>query len=460
MKRKNFGLFTFVLFVACIFSLVSCGAGNDGGSESAPDVVIPEGYTVYNDGHISFAYPDDWVKTDGEVVVIKKLGGAGNNITVVYENKTDMYEKLTLAGFNAQMKPAYEAAGMTISDAKVEHKTVGGEKIAVISYSAIMSGQALKQTAYAVTSGARTYSITVTEFSPDAELVKNIFDTLRVVKQGATKPSASTTQTTAAPSGCAKHDYGDWEEIKAPTCAEKGEKQCVCELCGYTLSVPVPKMTEHSFSDTGKCGVCGVKMDENFVFTLNEDKKSYSFGYRGPAEGTVRVPREYNGLPVTKISDCAFFLNNNVVSVKLPDTIVEIGEEAFKGCSSMKDFYIPESVRVIGKGAFEYCDLFATVKIPEGVERIEEGTFAYSGAKTIVFPKSLKYIGKEAFVGCEGIKSVSIPASVEEIGKYAFSGTKNLGSIVFGGTEEEWNKISFGELWDGGSSKYKITFNN
>ena len=198
MKRKNFGLFTFVLFVACIFSLVSCGAGNDGGSESAPDVVIPEGYTVYNDGHISFAYPDDWVKTDGEVVVIKKLGGAGNNITVVYENKTDMYEKLTLAGFNAQMKPAYEAAGMTISDAKVEQKNVRGEKVTVISYSAKMNEQALKQTAYAITSGARTYSITVTEFSPDAELVKNIFDTLRVVKQGATKPSASTTQTTAA----------------------------------------------------------------------------------------------------------------------------------------------------------------------------------------------------------------------------------------------------------------------
>ncbi len=428
--KKICGLFLLAFLVACIFLLCACGAGDTNGT---PEVPIPEGYTTYNDGYISFAYPADWSKTDGDVVVLKKLGGAGNNITVVYENKTDMYEKLTLAGFNAQLKPAYEAAGMAISDAKVEHKTVRGEKIAIISYSAVMNGQALKQTAYAITSGARTYSITVTEIVPDAELAENVFETIKVVKPNMNNTSASTGATTAepAPGTCQKHDYGDWKEAKAPTCGEEGEKSCVCGECGSVLTVPIPKLTEHSFTDAGKCSVCGAKMDENFVFTLNEDKKSYSFGYKGFAEGTVRVPREYNGLPVTKISDAAFFVNYDLVNVKLPDTIVEIGEEAFKGCSKLRDFYIPDSVEVIGAGAFVYCEMLTTIKIPEGVTRIEARTFSYSGVKMVVLPKSLTYIGKEAFSGCMDIKSISIPANVEEIDAYAFFDAGALSNVSF-----------------------------
>jgi hypothetical protein len=392
-----------------------------------------------------------------------------------------MYEKLTLAGFNAQLKPAYEAAGMTVSDVKIEHKDERGEKVTVISYSAVMGGQSFKQTAYAITLGARTYSVTVTEFTPDAELAAAVLDTISAVKPGENNTTSGTSAAETVPNGCAKHDYNDWEEVKAPTCGEKGEKRCVCQLCGYVLSVSVPKLKEHSFADPGKCLVCGVKMDEDFIFYLNEDGASYTFGYKGFDDTTVSVPATYNGLPVTKIGEAAFFLCDDLVTVNLPSTIVEIGVEAFKGCTSLKNFSIPQSVRVIGKRAFDFCFMLTLVNIPEGVERIENGAFGYSGVRTLVLPKSLKYIGDEAFAGCEDLKSLVLPDGVEEIGEEAFYSCESLTSvkipssvkiigerafryaeklagITFGGTEDEWNAISFGEEWDADCPKYTIIF--
>ena len=184
-----------LIMMLCSFALVACDdkddkapidSGEDNNDNNNTDdkkdePTIPEGYKLYDNGNISFAYPDDWTITDGSTVLI--TAGAGNNITVVYEAKTNMYEDMTMDDFNEMFVPAYEAMGMTVSNASVNSTTNDNDvKITKISYKATASGVTMKQTLYITTAGQRTYTVTVTETTNDATLVKNVFDTLTIVK--------------------------------------------------------------------------------------------------------------------------------------------------------------------------------------------------------------------------------------------------------------------------------------
>lgn len=181
--KRFFCLVLTLLLALCV--LCSCGAPAGGTTETSattvPAPVIPDGYTKYNNGDMSFAYPSDWMKTDGSVTILSDKTD-GNNITVAYEAKTDAYDKFTVADFNSMMKPAYEAMGMSVSNVKIEHKTVNGEKINVISFTNVAAGRTMTQTQYIFGAGARTYIVTVTEFTRDATLVKTVLDTIKILK--------------------------------------------------------------------------------------------------------------------------------------------------------------------------------------------------------------------------------------------------------------------------------------
>ena len=106
----------------------------------------PEGYKLFSDGYISFAYPENWSKTEGSVTLIQN-NSTGNNITVVYEAKTDYYEDLTVTKFNSELKPVYEAMGLSISDTSVKHKTNSNDvKITRLSFTTVAAGKSMKQT--------------------------------------------------------------------------------------------------------------------------------------------------------------------------------------------------------------------------------------------------------------------------------------------------------------------------
>ena len=62
-----------------------------------------------------------------------------------------------------------------------------------------------------ITLGARTYSVTVTEFTPDAELAAAVLDTISAVKPGENNTTSGTSAAETVPNGCAKHDYNDWD---------------------------------------------------------------------------------------------------------------------------------------------------------------------------------------------------------------------------------------------------------
>lgn len=120
------------------------------------------------------------------------------------------------------------------------------------------------------------------------------------------------------------------------------------------------------------------------------------------SETSVTIEATYEGVPVTKI-----------------------GNEAFKGCTSLTEIVIPESVTVIGNFAFEDC----------------------SGFKEFVIPDNVTSIGANAFLNCTSLTSVTIGSGVTSIGDGAFDYSTALMNITFNGTTEEWNEIDIAANW-------------
>ena len=163
---------------------------------------------------------------------------------------------------------------------------------------------------------------------------------------------------------------------------------------------------------------------------------------------------------VINIGNSAFSGCSRLTSIAIPNTVTSIGNNAFNGCSSMNSLTIGSSVSSIGINAFYNCgDLESIIvdsenqtydsrdncnaliktndnhlilgsgssTIPANVIYIEDNAFYNChGLSHITFPTSLTSIGGNAFSGCTGLTEITIPHSVTSIGSGAFSDCNNL----------------------------------
>ena len=162
------------------------------------EIDIPDGYQLFSDGYIAFVYPETWSKNDGSVTILS--ADNGNNITITYEAKTDYYENMSLTKFNSELKPTYEAMGMSISDISVRHNTNRNDVRTVeLSYTVTVNEVSMEQTAFILTSGDRTYSINVTEtvVSLNNALVNNVDKSLTILKPTSADSSEENTGNTS-----------------------------------------------------------------------------------------------------------------------------------------------------------------------------------------------------------------------------------------------------------------------
>ena len=155
----------------------------------------------------------------------------------------------------------------------------------------------------------------------------------------------------------------------------------------------------------------------------------YSGSYDDEYSGEVIIPETvtHNGTTysVTSIGDNAFRGCSSLTSITIPNSVTSIGDNAFEYCSSLTSVAIPNSVTSIGgMHAFAYCSSLTSVTIPNSVTSI--GSYAFescSSLTSITIPNSVTSIGAWAFADCSSLTSVSIPNSVTSIGRIAFFGT-------------------------------------
>ena len=78
-------------------------------------------------------------------------------------------------------------------------------------------------------------------------------------------------------------------------------------------------------------------------------------------QGKVVLPCELGGVSIIKLAENAFFRNNALVAVVVPEGIVEIGVGAFKGCKSLTTVVLPKTVGKVGYECFYGCESLANV---------------------------------------------------------------------------------------------------
>ncbi|MFR8569068.1 MAG: leucine-rich repeat protein, partial [Longicatena caecimuris] len=155
--------------------------------------------------------------------------------------------------------------------------------------------------------------------------------------------------------------------------------------------------------------------------------------------GDVEIPEVimYEGNPrvITSIGELAFYGNENITSIKMPDTIISIERAAFEKCSKITgELRIPNSVTSIGKSAFQECKGFTgSLIIPDTVTSI--GEYAFYGCKgftgNLIIPDSVTSIENGAFSNCSGFNgTLTISKSITSIKSYVFSNCSNLSSSL------------------------------
>ena len=127
--------------------------------------------------------------------------------------------------------------------------------------------------------------------------------------------------------------------------------------------------TETVVTHSGTCGDnLRWSLDSNGILTIegSGEMDDYDFyvihyGYKSeklaPWDKLQASVKELNfKYEPTRISDCAFAKLHELTTITIPDTVEEIGIEAFGYCSNLSEITIPASVSVIKEYAFKGCN--------------------------------------------------------------------------------------------------------
>ena len=154
-------------------------------------------------------------------------------------------------------------------------------------------------------------------------------------------------------------------------------------------------------------------------YSLNEDGQSYTVTGRGVCgDADIVIPAEYMGLPVTCIGTDAFWNDEIITSVVIPESITELGTYTF---------FAP--------------NLASVTILSNSITTLPSRTFAYTKITSITLPESLKVIDRYAFQGCYYLETIVIPKGLESIGTEAFDGCP-ITTVYYGGSEADWANIS------------------
>ncbi len=173
------------------------------------------------------------------------------------------------------------------------------------------------------------------------------------------------------------------------------------------------------------------------------------------AEGVIRIPNGvtdiaeevfYDNRKITRviipssvvnIGEYAFYNCEKITSVEfLGPGLENIGEYAFKDCENLAYMTLPSTLKVIGKEAFQNCSI-TTVDIPDSVLSIGEGAFRYCELlRNISIGNSINNLEQYVFADCDSLINITIPENVLTISVRLFIYCDSLSNLEISGV---WN---------------------
>lgn len=125
---------------------------------------------------------------------------------------------------------------------------------------------------------------------------------------------------------------------------------------------------------------------------------------------------------VLELGEQAFASNTKLTRVKLSQNLLYIGSGCFSQCRNLKTLEMPQTMLGIEADAFISCHHLESIRIPKGVKIIYESTFSGCGAlRQVSLPDTLEYIGTGAFFRCLRLADIDFPKTLGSIGVRAFA---------------------------------------
>ena len=164
---------------------------------------------------------------------------------------------------------------------------------------------------------------------------------------------------------------------------------------------------------------------------------------------------QYEGAAITKVLKPESLPENYTIPSEIDGVLIrQIGPEAFKNCTAIKELTIPDSIVSIKSAAFRNCANIAKINFnapncsvdvnglfygKNGVTKVVFGNIVktipsyvckgMSALKDVVFGDSVTSIDASAFENCSGLEDITLPESIARIEKNTFLGCSSLSSI-------------------------------
>ncbi len=215
--------------------------------------------------------------------------------------------------------------------------------------------------------------------------------------------------------------------------------------CDKLTNISVLQDTIHFDTSFWGCdSLIDIFVDRNNAFYSSADGVLFNkdisklICYPPGKNGAYTIPNS-----VTEIGKDAFYGCTGLTSITIPDSVAEIALRTFKNCTGLTIITIPYSVTEIGPCAFMCCTSLnnINVAINNTVYSSEDGVLFNKDKTTLIqcpggkagtytIPRSVTQIYAYAFSDCTDLTHIAIPNSVTKIGVWAFSRCTSLTSIT------------------------------
>lgn len=138
---------------------------------------------------------------------------------------------------------------------------------------------------------------------------------------------------------------------------------------------------------------------------------------------------------LTKIGGEAF-CGTGIREIRIPETVTQWDNTngAFQYCEKLETAYLPDSMINVPNGIFKGCSSLSAVQFGNQVKTIGSSAFQETAFTELTLPDTITFIGSRAFYYAQNLKRVELPDKLKSMYGEAFAGCIRLERIVLPAT--------------------------